>query len=103
MRLYLLGATVTSWCLPNGSDVLYIREDADFDGATPIKCAPALPPPSLSARRSSAPSATGRLATALLRRARVRGEAHVAIDPEPSRPTRRFALPCGWVAKRTLT
>ena len=38
-RLYLLGANVTSWCLPNGSDVLYILEDATFDGSTPIKCA----------------------------------------------------------------
>ena len=35
--LYLLGANVTSWTLANGSSVLYVRDDAFYDGVTPIE------------------------------------------------------------------
>ena len=41
--LYLLGANVTSWVLANGSNVLYVRDDAFYDGVTPIECAPTPP------------------------------------------------------------
>ena len=36
--IYLLGANVTSWALANGSEVLYVRDDSEFDGVTPIRC-----------------------------------------------------------------
>jgi glucose-6-phosphate 1-epimerase len=35
-ELYLFGAVVTSWCQPQGSDVLYVRPDVIFDGVKPI-------------------------------------------------------------------
>ncbi|GBG76254.1 hypothetical protein CBR_g22002 [Chara braunii] len=34
--VYLLGACVTSWRLPSGEDVLYVRPDAVFTGEKPI-------------------------------------------------------------------
>ena len=35
-EVYLFGANVTSWCLPSGDDVLYVRPDAVFDKSKPI-------------------------------------------------------------------
>jgi glucose-6-phosphate 1-epimerase len=35
-EVHLHGATVTSWCLPSGDEVLYLRPDALFTGAKPI-------------------------------------------------------------------
>ena len=33
-RVYLFGATVTSWTQPSGDEVLYVRPDAAFDKTT---------------------------------------------------------------------
>ena len=35
-EVYLFGANCTSWCLPSGDDVLYVRPDAVFDRSKPI-------------------------------------------------------------------
>ena len=35
-RVYLFGATVTSWTQPSGDEVLYVRPDAAFDKTKPI-------------------------------------------------------------------
>ena len=35
-ELSMFGANVTSWCLPSGDDVLYVRPDAVFDKSKPI-------------------------------------------------------------------
>jgi glucose-6-phosphate 1-epimerase len=35
-EVYLFGANVTSWCLPSGDDVLFVRPDAVFDRSKPI-------------------------------------------------------------------
>jgi hypothetical protein len=37
-EVYLFGACVTSLTQPHGSDVLYLRPDATFDGSKPIAC-----------------------------------------------------------------
>lgn len=41
LDVYLRGATATSWMLPNGSDVLYVRTDTEMEQFYPIRCAQA--------------------------------------------------------------
>jgi glucose-6-phosphate 1-epimerase len=35
-EVHLLGATITSWTQSSGSEILYTRPDAKFDGSKPI-------------------------------------------------------------------
>ena len=36
-EVYTFGACVTSWKLPNGKDLLFVRPDAVFNGQKPIR------------------------------------------------------------------
>lgn len=35
--MYLFGGCVTSWKVPNGKDLLFVRPDAVFNGKKPIR------------------------------------------------------------------
>ena len=39
LELYLHGANVVSWRKGDGTEILYLRPDNAFDGASPILCA----------------------------------------------------------------
>jgi len=43
-EVYLFGACVTSFTQPHGSEILYLRPDATFDGSKPIAYEPRFPP-----------------------------------------------------------
>jgi Aldose 1-epimerase len=55
LEVYLHGANITSWRKPDGSDILFLQPDNEFDGVEPIKCVPL--------RMISQPSACNGVAT----------------------------------------
>ena len=51
-EVHLFGACITSWTQASGSEILYLRPDAKFDGSKPISggiphCFPQVPSPAL--------------------------------------------------------
>lgn len=38
LEVYLHGANITSWRKPDGSDILFLQPENEFDGVEPIKC-----------------------------------------------------------------